>query len=133
MISRPDARRTMVVVEWPSTRGMSTSRPPAASTSRAADDLLGLVVAPFDEDIGADRGDQLERGVFIEDRHGVDRLERAQDLGAGLGRVDRAAWSFQARERSRRSSGRRPGNLPSRPPRAAAAHGRDAAGRSSRW
>ena len=63
---------------------------------RAADDLVGSVVAPFDEDVGTYRGDQLKRGVFVENGHGVDRLERAQDLGAGLRRVDRAAWTFQA-------------------------------------
>ena len=100
---------------------------------RAADDLVRAVIAPLDQDIGADRGDQLERRVFVEDRHGVDRLERAQDLGAGLGRVDRTARAFQAPHARVGVQADDQEIAQIRPPRAAAARGRDAAGRSSRW
>ena len=122
-----------MVVEWPSTRGMSTSRPPAASTSAAADDFVGAVIASLDQDVGANRRDQLEGRVFVEDRDGVDDLEGAQDLGAGLGRVDRAAWPFQAAHarvgvQADDQEISQVGRLAR-----AAARGRDAAGRSSRW
>jgi hypothetical protein len=58
--------------------------------------LLGPVVTPLDQDIGSDRGDEIERCIFMEDRDGIDRLEGAQDLGASLHGIERPAWSFQA-------------------------------------
>ena len=44
---------------------------------RAADDLIGPIVASLDQHIGTDRLDQFQRRVFVEDGHGVDGLERA--------------------------------------------------------
>ena len=72
-----------VVVEWPSTSGNEHQPASGLFDLLPADDLVGAVIAPLDEDVGPNVGDQLERRVVVEDRDRVDGLERAQDLGRG--------------------------------------------------
>ena len=117
----------------PRPAGSSTSRPPAASTSSRPTTSSGPIVAPLDQDVGADRVDQRERGVVVEDRHGVDGLERAETSARRLGRVERAGRPFEAAdarvgvEADDEEVAQR-GGL-----RGAAGRGRRGAGRSSRW
>jgi hypothetical protein len=76
-------RLTMSVVERPSTKGMRTSRPPAASTvSRPT--TAGAVVAALDEGVGHERGDELGGRVLVEDRHGIHAGQPGQDERAIL-------------------------------------------------
>ena len=83
----------------PSTVGTITNRPPADSTSCAADYLFRSIVAPFTR-MGGYRRDQFQGGVFVEDRHGVDDLEahpgpgtpRPAGLIGRLGPFNRRYW-----------------------------------------
>jgi hypothetical protein len=54
---------------------------PAARTHYLrANDGLGRVVSAFDDDVGLEREDQFEWRVLVEERDGVHRLERREDV-----------------------------------------------------
>ena len=55
-----------------------------------AHDLFQAVVAPFDQEIGLERGDQLQGGVFAEQHHPVHAGQRGQQRGPVPFRVDGA-------------------------------------------
>ena len=46
----------------------------------AADDRIGRVVAPLDQDIGTDLTNELERRVLGENDHRIDDFERGDDV-----------------------------------------------------
>ena len=56
--------------------------PAPAADLRGADDGLGRIIATLHDDIRAERLDQLERGVLVEHRHGIDCLQTGEDVGA---------------------------------------------------
>ncbi len=50
----------------------------------AADHLLHAIIAALHKHLRADALNQIQRRVFREDHHQIDRLERGEHLGAGM-------------------------------------------------
>ena len=73
--------------------------PAARLHDLAPDDGLDGPVAALDEDVGAERADQLQRRRRAEDRHEVHAGERREDLGALPRRGERAPRPLEAPHR----------------------------------
>ena len=73
-------RSTMPVVDWPSTSGNATTRPPQLSTSDRADDAVEAPIRALHQNIRTDPQDRLERRVFVEGCDKIDHFERGEHL-----------------------------------------------------
>src|SRR4051794_22461997 len=62
----------------------------------AADDLVGAIVAPLDQDVGEDGLDQGQGSVVVEDGDDIDALQGGQDLGACVLGIDGTGRALEA-------------------------------------
>ncbi len=77
-------------------KGNNADFPAPGADFCRADDRVGIVVAAFDDDIGADGDDEFKRRGLVEDDDSIDGGKSGQDAGA-LGLADdRTIRAFEA-------------------------------------
>jgi hypothetical protein len=62
--------------------------------------LMRPVIASFDQHVGEDGLDQVERRIFVKDSHRVDGFQSAQNLGTSVSGVQRTGRALEAPDAS---------------------------------
>ena len=89
-----DGARRVALLDW-----LADDDAAAGLDGVAADDLIRGPVGALDQDVGLDARDDVGRRVLVEDRHGVDAVEREEDFRALALRVDRPRRALVAADR----------------------------------
>jgi len=76
--------------------GDDDALPAPAPDFGGADDGFGRIVSALDDDVRTEVVDQLERGVLVEHRDGIDGLQPGEHVGALRFAADRAVRSLEA-------------------------------------
>ena len=61
---------------------------PSGLDGIAADDLIGGPIGALHQDVGLHQADDVGGRVFVEDHHGIDAVERGENLRSFLFRRD---------------------------------------------
>ena len=88
-----------LLVEWPSSVGMSTTLPPMSRHNVGTNNLLIRIFMPFYDEIWFQCRDKFQRSVLVEHRYRVDNWKSGKNSASSFARLFRAPIAFQAPHR----------------------------------